>query len=228
MNSLMQHNVVSRRAAWLPFLLSGACSMDLSLGDLSQREDLLVDDGASATASPGIDGALAATLSPPDVTFAADDLLSAAGISAADLDGDGFDDLAIASSDAATNTQYVNVRYGGPRLTDSAQAFDFAQGGAKLVFPAPVSGLVSSLSDVGDVDGDGFADLFLATTICAGLEAGNGGYLIYGGPDRFEGIIDIAQVATRFARFGSWIRLERIARNWSIMRASHSGRPTAR
>jgi hypothetical protein len=198
----MQHSALVGRGAWLPLLLaSGACSMDLSLGDLSPRDHGLIGDDASGSegAPTAIDGALPTALRPPDVSIAGDDsVLSAAGITGADLDADGFDDLAIASSDAVTNVQYLHVRYGGPRLADDAQAFAFDDSGGKLVFPAPVSGLVSSVSSAGDVDGDGYADLFLATTICAGLEEGNGGYLIYGGPERFEGVVDISDVGSQF------------------------------
>ena len=94
MKSPMQHSVLLARAAWLPLLLaSAACSMDLSLGDLSRRDHgSSGDDSSGSAAAPvAIDGALPTALRPPDVTIANDDaVLSAAGITGVDLDADGF------------------------------------------------------------------------------------------------------------------------------------------
>lgn len=198
MKSLMQHNATLARAAWLPLVLaSGACSMDMSLGDMSQSENGLVDDGTGAVAPSTIDGAVASRLPAPEVTFATAGRLWGQPVVATDLDSDGHDDLAVATYDVATGIYAVHVRYGGPRPNDAKEAFAFAEGGARLLLPASDARL--TVFAAGDVDGDGYGDLFVSDGLCDGPAPERGGYLIYGGPERLDGVADIGSASTHFS-----------------------------
>lgn len=202
MKSPMQHSRRSPSAAWLPLVLASAgCSMDLSLGDLSREGQGLIDDGASAAVTPTVDGALAPALAPPEVTFGMSDPLRGMDtVVGTDLDADGHDDLAMAAHDVATGIDVVHIRYGGPRPGGAEAVYRLAEGGARLVLPGGVAerSTVDGLFAAGDVDGDGYADLLVASGICDGPGLERGGYLIYGGPERLDGVIDIASVSTHF------------------------------
>jgi hypothetical protein len=191
---------VLTRTAWMPLLLaSGGCSMDLSLGDMSRDDRGLVDDGANAAVPATVDGALPPRLLPPEVTLGLGDLLlETEPVVGADLDGDGYGDLVVAGDDLATGTQILHIRYGGPRPSGDMGTFTWAESGARLMHVSDGAFQYNGVYAAGDVNGDGYDDLFVAHGVCDGPEPERGGYLVYGGPDRLDGIIDIESVSTHF------------------------------
>ena len=71
---------------------------------------------------------------------------------AEDLNGDGFDDLALGSSEAESNAGAVYLIYGGELGVSEAPDFIIANDDAD-------DRLGSSLDSLGDIDGDGYGDL---------------------------------------------------------------------
>jgi FG-GAP-like repeat len=205
--------------AVLPAALWG-CSPDLALGDVSAQEQAL--DQApmaepSATASeptgsaltdpspaPRPDFTLAAPLPPPEVTMRLDvpgggDVLTS-GVG--DLDGDGFADFAAQGWDYDHGTEFVHIRYGGPRPTSQREQFVLEQSGARLIVGPFTDAMLAALLPAGDVDGDGFDDLLIGLGTCDSPQAGEGAYLLYGGPERLSG-------AQRFDEVGVLLRTPR-------------------
>jgi hypothetical protein len=147
------------------------------------------------------DGSVPVRLGAPDVTLSFD-----AGSdsppnveSPGDMDGDGFDDMVASLYDRATGTMFVHLRYGGPRPGNALQAFDFAQSGARLIVKDGDSAslIIAGLHAAGDIDGDGYADLFVQTMPADGVPTGAGGYLLYGGPERLAGTLDLRAIASQ-------------------------------
>jgi hypothetical protein len=118
--------------------------------------------------------------------------------SAGDMDGDGYEDLAYASyqdSRAANlGTTYANPTECGAR--NGAGAVFVVRGGrADRLGPEPYAvqwgGLdndrVEQIEGVGDVDGDGYDDLVMVSTV---LDGGRGGFsIMHGGPADSAGTI---------------------------------------
>jgi hypothetical protein len=187
--------VLTARAA-LTAAFSGlalfGCASDHALGDLPTRDLLAVSD-PDAAQTAGADRSLDPLLAPPEVSLDAEREpgYGAPGASAAgDLDGDGYDDIATLGYDIGTQTEFVHVRYGGPRPADSDEAFAFAESGARLTIPTdnPNAPLLLSLESAGDIDGDGYADLLVNLIACEPSDDAEGIYLLYGGADRLSGI----------------------------------------
>src|SRR6187399_1729397 len=91
-----------------------ACSGDYALGDLS-RQDQQLEGSATDPAPEPADTTVTAALRLPDVTFGIETLFGPSMLATADIDGDGFDDFAMGELDFDTLTQFVHIRYGGPR-----------------------------------------------------------------------------------------------------------------
>jgi hypothetical protein len=127
------------------------------------------------------------TLDAVDVVFHGNNPGSQFGDSVAfigDFDGDGYDDLAISASNEARpafRTGAVYLVYGSaeanPNLGDAAHFVDDTWIGFSL-------GAGLAVAAAGDIDGDGFADLLVATG------SGDTTYVVYGGA-RLTGDVDL-------------------------------------
>jgi hypothetical protein len=180
--------------------LASACSGYYPLGETSAAGQFLSDDAPVARAEAA-DARIQASLAPPDVSIATDSALRPGSLaSIGDLDGDGRDEMAVASFDFTTQTQFVHVRYGGPRPLDGQEAYAFAESGVHLSMPNGTSNTLRSLgmSGVGDVDADGYGDLLVFTVDCDSTQPDEGVYLVYGGPKRLTGTLPLPSVSTRF------------------------------
>jgi hypothetical protein len=112
------------------------------------------------------------------ISFVLDKMGGPAGplVSAGDLDGDGFPELAVAVRQRLGGAYLVNVYTGGPQNLDGSRS---------VALPQPNSGASFNgdlVSPAGDLDGDGYADLVIAQP---GDNASGGGDLqVYrGGPN---------------------------------------------
>lgn len=93
-----------------------------------------------------------------------------------DLNGDGFDDLAIATNwarDGERRRGRVDVLYGGPSLDNRPDL--------TLIGPDPDGWFGSSLCALGDIDGDGFDDFAVGAQRARGFEPGSGAVYLYRG-----------------------------------------------
>jgi len=181
--------------AWAGSVLPSACSGYYPLGEASGN-DLVGGDG-SFTQVKAAGAALDVRLPAPDFTFSADDLDLGVGTfaSVGDLDGDGRDDIVIIGYDAMGNA-VAYLRYGGPRPADEAAASRFDESGARLIIPSWF-GLLYVVA-AGDVDADGYGDMLLQTSDCNVTQESEGAYLVYGGPERLQGVLPLSAVATHF------------------------------
>jgi hypothetical protein len=193
-----------------------ACSNDYALGDLPEQQQAVSSTPPGAPLAPAPDGqpaalaeqppaprpdlALGPSLPLPDVTMRSETdkprsdasrLITGVG----DLDGDGFQDFATQCFDLATETEYVHVRYGGPRPRSGEEALILQESGARLLISAQeVAQMVETIVPAGDVDGDGYADMLVGTSRCSPAVEGEGAYLLYGGPERLSGVHRFDQV----------------------------------
>lgn len=185
---------VSSVALVLSVSLLGGCSVGMALGELDSDSASLL--GGSPTAAPLVypDARVPPGLSPPELTLAIPEAEPGLGVTASvgDLDGDGLDDMASLVLDYGTGIPHVHVRYGGPRPVDALGTFAFDESGARLALAGANAFTLRAVQAAGDVDGDGFGDLFVVTWICDGPAVGDGGYLLYGGPTRLSGPLDLA------------------------------------
>src|SRR5689334_8086359 len=165
---------------------TSACSKDYALGDLPPQQQAVssappaaplapVPDGqpsalAGQQPAPRADLALPPLLPLPDVTMSSETDQPRADVSrlvtgVGDLDGDGFQDFATQGFDRSTETEYVHVRYGGPRPRNGEDALVLHESGARLLIPInDVSQMVETILPAGDVDGDGYADMLVGTS----------------------------------------------------------------
>lgn len=201
-----------------------SCSPDLAIGDVSASDQALDQPPPAApTASASTDSALEATtgladtspaprpdftlapqLAEPDVTLRLDvpgggDVLTS-GIG--DLDGDGFGDFAAQGRDLTHGTEFVHIRYGGPRAASQEEQFVLEQSGARLIVGPFDNTMIAAIMPAGDVDGDGFDDLLVGLGRCDSAQPGEGALLLYGGPERLSG-------ALRFDEVGVLLRTPR-------------------
>jgi hypothetical protein len=191
----------SARVCWcaLAFAASG-CGVDLSLGELEPPPDPpLVEGGPSAAAPVYDDGIAPARIAFPEVSMrrGSGNMSATHNMSVGDMDGDGFDDLAMQVRDDISGTEYIHLRYGSARPKDGFDVLAFSESGARLVVRRDYdfSGVaVNGVHPVGDFDADGYADVFVQ--IASGdPKEHNGGYLLYGGPERWEGIHELRAIA---------------------------------
>lgn len=91
-----------------------------------------------------------------------------------DINGDGYDDLAIASPNVNTNTGKVEIFLGGQTLD---QSVDLTIDGLSIN-----QYFGKTIANVGDVDGDGYADLAIAAP---GSDSKNGTVYLYFGGSNF-------------------------------------------
>jgi len=204
--------VCTALCALLPAALWG-CSPDLALGDVSEQEQAIDQApaaalGAEATGQAGATGlaetspaprpdfTLAPELPAPDVTMRLDvsggDNVMATGVG--DLDGDGFADFATEGRDPIHATEFVHIRYGGPRAASEEGPFALEQSGARLIVGPFTDRMLAAIVPVGDVDGDGFDDMLIGLGRCDAAQAGEGAYLLYGGPERLNGALRFDEV----------------------------------
>jgi hypothetical protein len=134
--------------------------------------------------------------------FVRDDETVAQLAAVGDLDGDGVDDAVLrtmfARDPAPTNEYFIAaaayVQYGGSRVKGEIDL-------STLPRLDHLDGLNSEVVPVGDVDGDGYADLLVnlprqvecGRNVPAAEDFG-GAYLVYGGPQRLTGTTSVADV----------------------------------
>ena len=128
-----------------------------------------------------------------------------------DIDGDGFDDLAVGAPDAdpggRTNAGEVYVIYGTdegfPATLDPSAPAD---GGFLVAGADPFDFAGFAVSGAGDVNGDGFDDLLIGAYArdTAGGEAAGAAYLVFGSEEGHPDGLDLGDLdgSNGFAMFG--------------------------
>ncbi|MEN0067307.1 MAG: hypothetical protein AAGA48_34570 [Myxococcota bacterium] len=116
-----------------------------------------------------------------DVTFVGEENSDRVGRSVAnagDVNGDGIDDLLVATRDRSNDAGEVYLVYGDPTLTGSV---DLSDATAHFVGGGPTDRL-GNAAGAGDFDGDGFDDILLsADGSDAGGDNSGAAYVVYGG-----------------------------------------------
>lgn len=181
--------------------LASACSGEYPLGSASSSLDLADDPVANGEVGSVRDASLSPLLAQPDVTISTEDVTGPGTLAAVgDLDADGYADTAHSSWDFTTKTSWVHIRYGGPRPRDAIDALAFDLGGAYLAVGPDTFIGAYSVAGAGDIDADGFDDLVLKSNECltTGDLSAFGAFVVYGGPERLEGTIPLANVSSHF------------------------------
>ncbi|MCA9657190.1 MAG: VCBS repeat-containing protein [Myxococcales bacterium] len=101
-----------------------------------------------------------------------------------DLNGDGFVDLAMTSN--TDETGVIHVVYGGPALANPVRPAELASGAGGFTLEAPLDEPHASphVHGVGDVNGDGFADVALGFYSYGAPRSYH--YVVFGGPAPLE------------------------------------------
>lgn len=108
--------------------------------------------------------------------------------SAGDVNGDGFSDIILAV--AARGLRVVRVYFGNP-----GQGFDRGPD-VELEVPPEDPDFFSSIAAAGDVNGDGFGDVIIGSSVA------NRAYLYFGGPQGIATTPDVTLVGVGRAKFG--------------------------
>jgi hypothetical protein len=120
-----------------------------------------------------------------------------------DVNGDGIDDFAIASSNAdyadRTAAGMVYIIYGkssSEAVTDIDLALDLTEAGVRIGGAANGDKIGTSISGAGDVNGDGIRDLVIgcAGSSPEGREGAGAAYVVYGAEDMAD--MDLAEFAS--------------------------------
>lgn len=141
-------------------------------------------------------------LSQADYKFigeSADDYAGYALSNAGDIDGDGLDDILIGAS--GQDTGGTNAGAGYLILASSlgaSRTIDLSLADYKFVGEAEDGWAGYSISDAGDVDGDGLDDLILGADVDDGGDQAHASYLILGGSLGTNQLIDLAQADYKF------------------------------
>lgn len=180
-------------------LAASGCGVDLALGELEPEATPPVGSEGPFAAEPVYPDGIAPPIGVPELTLSMRSSWQASpthDVSVGDMDGDGFGDMAVLERDPGTGASFIHLRYGSARPTDGIGALAFSESGARLVVAVTgaSSVAVGGVYPVGDFDGDGYADVFVPTWTDH-LVAGNGGYLVYGGPERLGGTHELRAVA---------------------------------
>ncbi|MBN1444008.1 MAG: FG-GAP repeat protein [Planctomycetes bacterium] len=112
--------------------------------------------------------------------------LGTSGSGIGDIDGDGFDDVAVGLPDAGAADHpegKVLVLFGGPALREGPSVIDLDPLGADRVLeiagPSPLAELGAAIAPLGDVDGDGFDDFAVGAP---GRDEGGAVFIVFGSP----------------------------------------------
>jgi hypothetical protein len=181
--------------------LATACSGEYPLGAASSTLDLAADADESSEVGGVADSSVSPVLPKHSFSISTEDVTAPGTLApVGDLDGDGYADTAQTNWDFSTGASWVHVRYGGPRPRDTIEAFAFDRDGAHLAINPDDYALNTTVAAAGDVDGDGFDDFLLKSNECIVFDAQStsGVYLVYGGPERFEGTLPLTSVSSHF------------------------------
>lgn len=103
-----------------------------------------------------------------------------------DVNGDGYDDLLIASPTYNSSTGRVQLYFGGPKLASSPD-LTFAGSEAGDLFGV-------GASSAGDVNGDGYNDIVIGAMAHSIGSKSNRGYIYFGGPN-MDNVADVTLTA---------------------------------
>lgn len=177
--------------------LGSACSGYYPLGETSDDGQFLNVSDPVAGGTPA-DAQVEVWLGPPDVTIdGLFELYPGTVGPVGDLDGDGFDEMAVGSFDFSSGVAFVHLRYGGPRPQGGEETFAFEQDGPRLTLASDIYSPLAVFT-AGDVDADGYEDLMVQGADCSGPQPGQGAYLVYGGPERLQGTRPLQSAAVFF------------------------------